>query len=396
MNNNIPSPMRAEYLRHSDKPGYAQGVLTVYAGENLPCEYRAFWGNANGKLESYTALAPIICTGEVTEFELAPYTLIPRGADRLLVFGATQRGKELSDGYAEVMLPQGASDYDLGKPMYEMQVQSDIHLSQNPEHSHNRHFAAVLEDIKKTSPNTLGLFINGDITNHGYVTEYDACMEIIDSTPSAPPVYFAMGNHDLSTYDDLPCDVATANFLKGTRNTWSDKAYFDLWISGVHFIFLASERARQRAWLSPQQLAWLDAKLAENRNAHRAKYVFLHQGMVDTVAGCLAYQKWHDVEQTAELTEVLGKYPEAVLFSGHSHWKLECPHTMKPRDEKLPTIFNTSAGGYTWDDTSMTTQTGYDESEGYYFYGYEDKVLALGRDFLNGKWIASAQFIIEY
>ena len=93
---------------------------------------------------------------------------------------------------------------------------------------------------------------------------------------------------------------------------------------------------------------------------------------------------------------MLGKYPEAILFSGHSHWVLNSPHTMRLRDDQLCTIFNTSSGGYTWDDACNETNKGLVGCEGYYFYGYGDKVVARGRDFLAGKWIASAQFVVEY
>ena len=395
----LHAPVSAEYRRTTDKTGYADGTLTIrYIGElpteyRFPTEYRAYWADKNGILEDYTAFAPILCSGEETVYTLVSDTLIPIGADRILVYAV--REDAVSADAACAMLPEGAGDYDLGKPLYEMQVQSDIHitLDQNP---HHRHFAMVLEEIKKLSPDSLGLFINGDTGDTADPGQYENCQELIrNAGEGAPRVYFAIGNHDLG-FDETAYEIRLANFLKGTRNTWTDKAYFDLWIGGVHFIFLGGEKRSGHAWLSETQLAWLDEKLAENRDVHRAKYVFLHQGMIDTVAGCFAYQKWHGVTQTEELAAVLGKYPEAILFSGHSHWVLNSPHTMRLRDDRLCTIFNTSSGGYTWDDACNETNKGLVGCEGYYFYGYGDKVVARGRDFLAGKWIASAQFVVEY
>ena len=69
---------------------------------------------------------------------------------------------------------------------------------------------------------------------------------------------------------------------------------------------------------------------------------------------------------------------------------------MKHRDSELPTIFNTASGGYLWDDAAEISGRGIEGSQGYYFYGYKDKVIARGRDFVAGKWIASAQFVVEY
>jgi len=151
----LHAPALAEYRRTTDKTGYADGILTIrYEGE-LPTEYRAYWADKNGILEDYTAFAPILCTGEETVYNLVSDTLIPGGADRILVYAL--RGEEVSETAACAMLPEGAGDYDLGKPLYEMQVQSDIHITLDQNHAHNRHFAMVLEEIKRLSPNSLGL-----------------------------------------------------------------------------------------------------------------------------------------------------------------------------------------------------------------------------------------------
>ncbi len=383
----------AIYNRTATLPGYADGTLTITAAGETPAVYKIFWGNAQGNLPDYTAFAPIPATGETTVYQMVDDTLIPHAADRILVYAATEDSLELA---ATAMLPEGANDYDLGQVQYELQVQSDIHITTDPNHPHNQHFAMVLDEIGRLSPNSLGLFINGDTADTAMPEQYEMCQALIEAAgEAAPKVYFAVGNHDFG-FDDTPYETRLTNFLRGTRNTWSDKAYFDLWLGGIHFIFLGSELRGCPAWLTEEQLAWLDEKLAEDRDEHRAAYVFLHQGMIDTVAGCFAYQKWHGVRQTEELAAVLSRYPEAILFSGHSHWVLRSPHTMRIRGEDRCTIFNTSSGGYTWDDECNETNKGLVGCEGYYFYGYRDKVVARGRDFLAGKWIPDAQFVVQY
>ena len=62
----------------------------------------------------------------------------------------------------------------------------------------------------------------------------------------------------------------------------------------------------------------------------------------------------------------------------------------------MTTIFNTSAVAYLWNDNAMATNVGVEGSQGYYLYAYEDKILVLGRDFVNGNWIASAQYVVDY
>lgn len=385
------TPSKAEYHRTGSFPGAADGRLTVTAGEEdaLPDGYRAYWADETGPLAAYTAFAPIPCTGTVTAYDMVANTLIPKEADRILVYAV--RGRKISEGAAEVMLPEGCNAYDFGTPVYELQVLSDIHINSSQSHLHNRHFASALADIQALSPNSIGIFINGDIADHGEIAEYLSFRQLVQDA-GLSKVYAAIGNHDLAAG---PYEEKLKNFLEHTE-PGTDSVYYDLWIEGVHFLFLGSEAPGLNATLSPGQLDWLREKLAENRDETRPIYVFLHQGLIDTVAGTFAYQGWHGIEQAERLADILKAYPEVILFTGHSHWEMDSFQTMKPRDGKLPTVFNTAAGAYLWNDASMATDVGVEGSQGYYLYAYEDKVLLLGRDFVTGQWIASAQFLVDY
>ncbi|MGM9680848.1 MAG: metallophosphoesterase family protein [Eubacteriales bacterium] len=385
------APSNVTYERTGSFVGAADGKLTVTAGEGgLPDSYAVYWGNSDGKLENYTAFAPVFCTGQVTAYEMVANTLIPTEADRILVYSV--KGKNISQTAATVMLPDGCNDYDFGALLYEMQVVSDIHLNASQSHLHNVHFAAVLADIQMLSPNSIGLFINGDIADHGQVSEYRAFRQLIENAgDSLPEVYCAIGNHDLA---QGPYATQLANFTEYSEPC-TDQPYADLWLNGVHFIFLGSEAEGLNAQLSRTQLNWLKKALAENRNENRPIYVFLHQGLMDTVAGTFEYQGWHGVNQARQLAAILKDYPEVVLFSGHSHWEMDSLYSMKARDENLPTVFNTAATAYLWNDVAMSTNVGVEGSQGYYIKAYSDKLLVLGRDFVNGQWIASAQFVVQ-
>ena len=54
------------------------------------------------------------------------------------------------------------------------------------------------------------------------------------------------------------------------------------------------------AYLSDEQLNWFREKLAEKRDENRPIYVFLHQGLIDTVAGTYEYQGWHGIDRAEE------------------------------------------------------------------------------------------------
>lgn len=392
----LESPSAVTYERTTEEAGKANGKLVITAGEgDLPKGYTAYWADANGKLEGYSSFAAVACSNAaVTEYQIPENTLIPNGADRIIVYAAN--GNTESNGFVSCMLPEKAADYDFGTPLYEIQVFSDVHLTNNADHLHNQHFAKVLEDVKKMSPNSAGIFINGDIADNGNEDEWQIFEKMIqDAGDGIPEVYCAVGNHEL--YWGRGMEVGLQNFLKYSQPC-EDKPYGDIWIEGTHFIFLGSESQGMTAELSKTQLDWFYQKLAENRDVNRPIYVFLHEGLQNTVAGTFDGQDFgggycaNGVNQAEQFSAILKEYPEVILFSGHSHWEMESANNMKVRDKNLPTIFNTAAVGYLWNDSAVNIEG----AQGYFIKAYKDKVVVCGRDFLRDKWIASAQYIVDY
>lgn len=390
----VAPPSGALFVSASAGVGRADGSLKIMLSADVtskPDGFVAYWADKDGRMEEYTELALIPCTGLVTEYRLPDHTLVPVGATSIQVYA--RMGDQLSKECVVAKLPSRLGEYELGAVLHEFQVMSDIHINVSDTHLHNQHFKAALADITSLSPQSMGIFINGDIADHGQRAEYEAFNQLKQSFgEKLPHVYCAIGNHDLSSGGTAAAMIKT--FLQQTGND-SETVYFDRWISGYHFIFLGSEASGLHADLSNAQLTWLRKTLEENRDEGRPIFIFLHQGLMDTVAGTFEYQNWHGVNQSAALRRILTEYPEAVLFSGHSHWELVSPVSMKAADDTLPTIFNTASCAYLWSDDCMATNVGIEGSQGYYFYLYEDRIVARGRDFVNGLWIGSAQFVID-
>ena len=280
-NTALVAPASAVYERNNRFTGSADGKLTITASKDaIPDSYAAFWGNAQGKLADYTSFPLIKAAGEVTTYTMVANTLIPNGADRILVYAA--RGKRLSETYATAMLPKGCNEYDFGKPLYEFQVFSDIHLSDNPATAaiHNEHFTSALKQVKQLSPNSKGIMINGDIADNGTVRQYELYQDLVEKAGfDLSQVRCAIGNHDF--YGPGNDKQKLLTFLEYT-NPDSKTIYFDEWIDGAHFIFLGSEMGGNGlyAYLSDEQLNWFREKLAEKRDENRPIYVFLHQGLI--------------------------------------------------------------------------------------------------------------------
>ncbi len=392
------APRSVNYTSANAGKGRADGKLAITYAGSAPQAYLLQWANASGPIKGYTDIATVACTGVSTEYTMTPNTLIPEGADRILVYAV--RGTLRSEKPATAMLPKGAGDYDFGTVHQELQVMSDIHINSDSNHIYNKNFTAALQEIAKLSPNTSGVFINGDIGDQGLSSNYAAYQRILKTAGKDLRVVAAIGNHDFfgpthggPQMTDAEC---IAQFLKGTNND-SETVYFSRVIDGTLFVFLGSEaRKSPNAELSQTQLDWLETTLAENQAKGRPVFLFLHEGIMNTVAGTFEYQGWHGVWQGEALREILSDHPEVVMFSGHSHWELESPVSFLPTDGKKASHLNTASCAYLWDDNANKTNVGIEGSQGYYIYLYDNHIVFRGRNFSTGEWISSAQFVMDW
>ncbi|MFS0725703.1 metallophosphoesterase family protein [Paenibacillus sp. 1P07SE] len=311
------------------------------------------------------------------------------------------------------------------------QVITDTHVREDDNHLYNRHFDQALKDILASgyAGQSSGIMHAGDITDHGLAEEYEALDRIIAANREGlPPLRYCVGNHDvaLGRWDYRIGHYEQHTGMRGT--------YHDHWVDGYHYIFLGTEAGLDRfASLSEPQLAWLDAKLsevAEDAAPGQPAFVFLHQPLKNTTAGSLEAQAWFGVEQDEALRAVLLRHPQAILFTGHTHWHLESERTMHQLGEhgQGPHLFNAGSVAYLWTDaddqpspaasdepaSEMAHEPGKPASEmaqlaavaqqwddayvlgsqGYYVEIYDDAVLVRGRDFTRGTWIETAQFRI--
>ncbi|MBB6731851.1 discoidin domain-containing protein [Cohnella zeiphila] len=164
--------------------------------------------------------------------------------------------------------------------------------------------------------------ITGDLTDGGTDAQYDDLMSVMNAN-AHPPAYFIVGNHDVrstaGTFPQLEQRFETKTGMPGM--------YYDAWVHGYHFIFLGTEQneGSDEAMISDTQLNWLDSKLAENADYDKPIFVFIHQPLQETVSGTYIQDNyglkgWRDgVRQWRQIKNILQKYPQAIVTSGHLH-----------------------------------------------------------------------------
>ena len=395
----VSAPVSATYKPENATDGFATGTVTVKMpmSETSGRSIVMYWADADGKLSGYTSLAKFKVTGETTTFTFGQNVIIPVGATRLLVYAMNDTSGELSPSCVAVDLPKNAAHKEPESAANaDLFVVSDIHITLNQAHVHNQNFANMLKDAASLSADALGIFVVGDMADTGNEQEYKNMQELYAAAGQVPPLFLAIGNHDLS---GLSFDEANALFMQyatlpdGSHPT--DTSY-DFWLGGYHFIFLGTDQAAGlHASFDRSTMTWLQEKLDENRDPERPCFVFLHQSMSNTVSGSLSGEGWSGVDNEGMLRNVLKNYPEVMLFNGHSHWTMDSVSNMFEGDSKLPCrIFNCASVAYLWSGYNVVTGEHLDGSQGYMVRLYDDRLYVLGRDFANGEWIASAQYCV--
>ncbi|MEW4370168.1 metallophosphoesterase family protein [Paenibacillus kandeliae] len=339
-----------------------------------------------------------------------------------------------------------------GERLGGFQVITDTHLTADSDHMYNRHWDLALADLATHAKDSLGIIHVGDVTDHGLSTEYQELHRIWEQyRDELPAIHFALGNHDVSDLswqtelsslvgkDDQELltlrddylqqrplkqddSMSLANHVEadgqsdGEEEAGMDESMYRLWqyrlgmfnrstftegvythrrIGGYNFLFLGTERPLSKdCYLSHMQLDWLAQRLDIITAASPGKpiFLFLHQPLLNTVAGSLEAQGWYGVEQDDACKEILRRYPQVLLFTGHTHWHLQAPHTVHVLEQGGPVLFNAASVAYLWTDDD-TYREG---SQGWYIDLYTDRLVLRGRDFANGVWIKDAVYVLEY
>ena len=390
------APTAATYDITDPTSGMADGKVSV----TLPADHgaagvQAFWGTASGKLEDYTGLAvhKISATATKANFSMVKNTFIPPKATHLLVYTVNAVGN-LSEEYVSVELPKGCNySFPTGKPLIEFQALSDIHISTE---IREEHYKAMLEDVATNSPKSAGIFVAGDAVDSGPQDAWwEKLWELYDDVGGVPHMYLAIGNHEFSGYSSY--EPAVQQFLKYLRlpdeiEKPDGVPYYDTWVNDYHFIILGNTvyEPGVRATIGTEQYDWLEEKLGEAKD-DRPIFLFMHQGMKNTVSGTAESEQWWGINDDARLRELLREYPNVFLFTGHTHSTMDAPNSMHGGG-KNAALFNTGSVGDLWDPATGESIVG---SQGLYVQVYGDKVLVRGRDFTTGQWVASAQFVVN-
>jgi len=195
-------------------------------------------------------------------------------------------------------------------------VISDIHVGR-PDSKDK--IIKTLKNILNRSNQLDAIFVVGDLTDNAKESQYNGLIQLFDTyVPKSIPVYYMLGNHDQVWSDGDP-EVLYLNKLQQPLNQYVD-------IKGFPFITISVRSVNPHYYYSQSETDFLSASLenASVRYPNSPIFVFAHVGVTNTVYGTA----WNEGWGTDTFASLLKKYPQVVIFSGHSHFPIGDPRSI--------------------------------------------------------------------
>jgi 3',5'-cyclic-AMP phosphodiesterase len=255
-------------------------------------------------------------------------------------------------------------------------------------HENIENFQTAINDMRRINSSMDVLVLNGDSVDQGLEKQYASMNKILNKNKSKLPdtIIKNIGNHEFFDYD---IEYNSAEDVKRFVNNYlqfagEKKVYHDKWIKGYHFISLGSENGNTKdfnsvkAYISDEQLKWFKEKMAENHEPKKPIFVFLHQHLNTSSGG------WVGTDQAPQIMEILSKYPEAILFTSHTHASFESSNV----NINLPfTTVHTGSMHYTFKSGTNGQRARVYEPYGLYVEVFGNKVVVKGREFNKSSWV---------
>lgn len=363
--------------------------LTINPSTQKELTYSVYWAKDGNRLLDYTCLEKVV-KGNVDSFtiEFNENMIMPKEANEIEI--AILEG-ETTSYFLDI---DDTLKLEQSKYLYNFQVLTDIHANTDMTRYGfwNSHLYNALLDIKCLAGNTSGIFTVGDNTDMGASTHYDLLFSTIKDVfdQDVPNIYYTMGNHDYMYFSSSVggFDAAVSYFIERTS---MENNYYSFDFNGNKVIMLSSEVQTTGGAIYEEQIKWFKNEVATAKKDEFI-FIYLHQPLYNTVAGTLPGENNHGIDNVGkEITEYLKDYPNAVLFTGHTHYSMNGKNTAVFGNGKNANYINNGAVAYLWSEIDQVGEVG---GQCNFIEVYEDYLIIKGRDILTNQWISTAQFVV--
>lgn len=220
----------------------------------------------------------------------------------------------------------------------------------------------------------------GDIADYGFKKEYNRFFRVLDAQNTVDNLLLTIGNHDARAIYKRNTDIVMKKVEQYLGITTNGKPYYSYDIKGYTFVVIATEkRVLEKAYISDEQITFLDRELARGTKDGKPVFVMCHQPFAET-HGLPEVWKTGDMgEQNDEVRAVMEKYKNVFFINGHLHGGI-FEKTLEVLNEQN-NVISLSIPGYRKINNFGITDAGI----GYYGEVYDDRIVFIARNFLTGE-----------
>ena len=280
---------------------------------------------------------------------------------------------------------------------------SDIHMKDSATRSFMLELG--LSDMESADYPLDALVVAGDITDHAYEEQWQKTAEVFAKYSPAKNIILGVGNHDTwgSEEDDRFPESAERFTRYGSQIMGQEieKVYYSTKVNGYTFVVMSSEDDGTDAYVSDEQLAWLDATLAEASKDNLPIFLVFHQPLNESHG---LPTTWGDDEpepmdggigpESDKVEAILRKYENIIYISGHLHLGFGDKYTSKLWNyqsvETNGNITSVNLPSYMYFNPMGQIVSG----TGAVFEVYDDEVVIRARSFSSNVWYTAYEYSI--
>lgn len=266
---------------------------------------------------------------------------------------------------------------------------ADTHLPDRE--SAEKNLENAFKDVLNSKERIDALLLAGDIADYGLKKEYERFFRVFLKYKDKLKLFVTMGNHDARFFFRTSSKTINSNIEKMLGIELNEKTYYSYEINGYTFIVICTEKAvLEKAYISPEQIAFLDKELKRATENGKPCFVMCHQPFAFT-HGLPEVWKTGDMgEQNDEVRAVMEKYKNVFFINGHLHGGV-CDYVEEVLN-KENNVVSLSIPGYRKENNFGMTDAGI----GYLCEVYDNKVIFRARNFLTGKNVTGDYTRFEY
>lgn len=425
------SPTISYSFKNNDR-GFAEGTISLSGGSGSVSLY---WADDTKALDNFDPIATFNGSGSYT---MPAYTAIPATATKVAAF--TGSNHSIGSAVAVYNIPDnkklGKKSSDL---LYSFASYSDFHIEADgvspysgysPKYPYDElHLTSALNTAAARGVDfivTTGDHINNQRNdnnsgnNNLYGNEWNRYLHLLAESNYTGPIYEAIGNHELWNYETdsnkraVDWKPGSRTFIAATgldstaASVNSGKAYYEITepTTGDHFLFMALEGGfytDANDEFSDAQLNWLEQKLNAYKNDGKNTFILEHANFDKWGAGDQLDRPIYDIplkfsnNATTRLKNILCAHPEAVIITGHTHFKYSLQLNYSNNNKSSATMLHVSSVGGIRDIQNRTTRINdksKEGSEGYIVEVYDNATIFMGTNVYYNKSNPSYTYIV--